>query len=169
MESDSHDLFEAPSDEEGGLQRSAPADSEPRSSELEDDLFGADGDENEPTDENKSTNDLVHESPDKNGKKSSENGETKELIKNAIVEILKSVNINEFSMRQIREELASRYSIDTDKHKKFIRGTIEASLMELQQKEDEADSHAVDNALGQRNTVLEETPSKKRKSGINTE
>jgi chromatin remodeling complex protein RSC6 len=80
-----------------------------------------------------------------------------ETIKNLVTEILRASNLDEISMKQIREELTMKHSIDCQKHKKLIRDTIDSYLAEHPV---EDDNQEITDALGERNTV------KKRKSGI---
>jgi hypothetical protein len=81
-------------------------------------------------------------------------------VKKLVTEILQVSNIDEISMKQIREELTTKHSIDCQKHKKLIRDTVDSYLADHPA---EDDNQEITDALGERNTVQ---AGNKRKSGI---
>lgn len=116
--------------------------------ELEDELFGDDLEDRQEAEEEKQ-------------------------IQTAALDLLTNANVNELSLRQIRQQLAEKYSIDTEKHKKLIRNIVETYVSEHQnpedqlgegeeagEKNDEDDDDEVRDTLGKRDTEV-----KKRKSG----
>lgn len=117
--------------------------------ELEDELFGDDLEDRQEAEEEKQ-------------------------IQTAALDLLTNANVNEISLRQIRQQLAEKYSIDTEKHKKLIRNIVETYVSEHQNPEDQLDEgeesgeknddddddDEVRDTLGKRDTEV-----KKRKSG----
>lgn len=117
--------------------------------ELEDELFGDDLEDRQEAEEEKQ-------------------------IQTAALDLLTNANVNEISLRQIRQQLAEKYSIDTEKHKKLIRNIVETYVSEHQNPEDQLgegeesgeknddddDDDEVRDTLGKRDTEV-----KKRKSG----
>ena len=92
--------------------------------------------------------------------------EEEKQIQLAALEILNASNVQELTLRQIREQLAEKYQINTDKHKKLIRTIVETYLSEHQNLEEDLekkDDDEVQATLGQRNTEV--TGKKKRPSG----
>jgi hypothetical protein len=141
-----------------------PADSEVPGKEpesdmdvLEDELFG---DDNEP----------VEEVPSVEVK--NESAEDRVKVTNAVAEILKNSNLNEITIKGIREQLSSSYNIDTKEHKQLIKEIIESQLAEQQELIDNdetngelAEGDELDDVLGKRNTEVVSVK-KKRPSGM---
>jgi upstream activation factor subunit UAF30 len=86
-----------------------------------------------------------------------------EKIQQTVSEILKNSNINELSIKDIKEQLSSKYEIDIKKNKQFIRETIEKQLADSEVPvEADGDDGELDAATGKRNTTA--VTAKKRQS-----